>query len=606
MGLTVKKQPTQFKLNSSNLPGTFTNFLGKIRIITPDVHDLAEDQAVLIISNYEAYNGIRFASIGGATSFELKPYPGGAAISFVNGEGESMSYRKSVLDHGWQCAHLPIVYEFESDRYPNNQVEDDYTPRTISSIADAQGYMRLNLATQLPSPKALDFVQLETTSGRTIYQILTVINNYSIVINLAYDASFVTSGVLVSTWYNNYAMHVNVWCGLPDGHRWEDQKPMEIAAELKFVPDADNKIRFSISELIKSYLNTRNNLTLDTLPNNIDFLAGFFISYFESWDVSDGTTIETQYFGKETPGFVPFVLAGLATWGVNADGDYTWTGGISNPFTSATGPQVISTRSHWFGPSSTPFEAGQTYKYAFQFSYTSPFVNACEVHVIVADISYATLTEKVLNFASAGTQSDTFEFVCPVGAARLGVRVVYPTLGALGTNTLTIDSFVDQTQSVPASTDGIRDSFNGLAVNAKLPFKDLNVSALSDYLYAPGSLAQFLVLQQIPVAFVGRFFDISFLNQFDGDIIVSVAKKLEGVTLATEEITLDEPGVGVIRVPLTIESGYDQYCVTVHAGTYESAISETLCIDIVEECGDTTFNSDGLIEQEGGGFIALE
>lgn len=608
MALTVLKQPKQFKLNDTDQPGTLSNYFSAIRVTTPAAHGLVEDQAVFIRSNFDSYNGIRFAAIINTTQFKLKNSPGGAEIAYINGSGDTIAYRYSLLEHGWQCAHLPIIYELQSDKYPNNQVEDDYTPRTISSIANEAGYMRLNLAVQLPDPTALSFVQLEDGVSRETYQILRVINNYSIVINLAYDASFVTSGVLVSTWYNNYAVHINVWCGLPDGHRWESYKTTEIAAELKFVPDADNKVKFSISELVKSYITTRNKLTLDTLPNNIDFLAGFYISYFESWDVSDGTEITTEYFGKDTPGFVPFTLVPLSSWGAIVAGGWLWTGG-ANPFNTAHGPDLGPSQGDFLGATGVSFEAGQTYKYAFSFTYSGvTFPVTCEIHVIVADVAVTTLTEKILYPpTSGGSVSDTFEFVCPAGAVRLGVRVKYPgAIGAFDDPVVTIDSFTDLTPSVPASTDGIIDSFRGLAINAKLPFKNINVSGLNEYLYAPTSLAKFLVLQDPPTAFVDRFFDISFLNQLDGDLIVSIEKKLAGVVIATQEITLDAPGVGVIRAPLTIESGYDQYCIWVSSG-YGGQITEELCIDIEGTCETPqSVTTGGFIELEGGEFILLE
>jgi hypothetical protein len=608
MALQVLKQPKQFKLTDTDSPGTLSNYFSTIRVTTPSAHGLTEDQAVFIRSNFDSYNGIRFVSLINATQFRLKNSPGGDDIAYINGSGDVIAYRYSLLDHGWQCAHLPIVYELESDRYPNNQVQDDYTPRMITSTANEAGYMRLNLAVQLPDPTALSFVQLEDGVSRETYQILRVINNYSIVLNLAYDASFVTSGVLVSTWYNNYAVHINVWCGLPSGHAWESYKPIEIAAELKFVPDANNRVKFSISELIKSYITTRNKLTLDTLPNNIDFWNSFYISYFESWDVSDGTEITTEYFGKDTPGFVPFTLVPLNMWGAIVAGGWLWTGG-SNPFNTAHGPDLGPSQGDFLGATSVSFEAGQTYKYAFQFTYSGmTFPVTCEIHVIVADVAITTLAEKVLNPpSSGGVVSDTFEFVCPVGAARLGVRVLYPgAIGALDDPVVTIDSFTDLTPSVPSSTTGIRDSFTGIAVNAKLPFKNINVSALNEYLYAPTSLAKFLVLQNQPTTFVNRFFDISFLNQFEGDLIISIEKKLAGDVIATQENTLSAPGIGVIRAPLEIESGYDQYCIWVSNG-YGGQITETLCIDIEGSCDiPASIISGGFVELEGGEFIELE
>lgn len=158
------------------------------------------------------------------------------------------------------------------------------------------------------------------------------------------------------------------------------------------------------------------------------------------------------------PGFTPFTLAALNFWGAVADADFTWVGGIANPFTTATGPTVGSTSSYFLQPTGVSFQVGQTYKYGFQFSYVSGVPADVEVHVQIYDLAFILLTEKVVFPASGGgSVSDTFEFVAPAGAARLGVRATWPNnLGGVGSHVLTIDSFTDLTVSIPSSPGGVQ------------------------------------------------------------------------------------------------------------------------------------------------------
>lgn len=156
------------------------------------------------------------------------------------------------------------------------------------------------------------------------------------------------------------------------------------------------------------------------------------------------------------PGFTPFTLVPLNMWGEVVAGGWLWTGG-SNPFNTAHGPDLGPSESNFLGPTGVTFEVGRIYKYGFQFTYSGMvFPVTCEIHIVVTDIGFAVLTEKVLNPSpSGGSVSDTFEFVCPSSAARLGVRVKYPgAIGALDDPVVTIDSFVDLTVSIPPSAGG--------------------------------------------------------------------------------------------------------------------------------------------------------
>lgn len=380
-------------------------------------HSLSDGDYVYIESNFDSYNGYKYVDATSYDYFKIKNSENSDPIEYV--QDADINLYVSQLDHGWQCVHLPIVYELKSDLYPNNIEEEEYTPNVIDSFANYNGYVRLNLDRAISGLQELNFIELVGTGDLAgPYQIITVINAWSIVIDLAYDAGFSFSGYQVVNYYNNYNINVEVWVGLDASHRWESKKPYELAATLKFIPDSSNNVKFSIHEILRGYIETRNNLTLDTLPNNIDFHVGFYISYYESYDLSDGETIATE------------------------EGELT------------------------------------------------------------------------------------------------------------------------------------TDAFEGHAVNAMLPFKSLNSGHVSDYIDGGGELARWLTLFDRPVAIVDRFFDISFINQYNGvDIII----------LRNGELlqTITNPGSGIIRVMFIPESGYTEYCLQAFAagGTITVSLSGFTNID---------------------------
>jgi len=199
-----------------------------------------------------------------------------------------------VLQHGWSAVNQPIVYELESDLFPNNVDEEAYTPNVVVTQADAEGYTLLNLSAALSDPTALAWIELVGTGSLAgQYQIITVLQPWQIIINLDYDASNSFGGYLVVKYYKNYCINVQVWSGVGAEHPWFAEKPYELAATLQYVPDENGRAKFSIAEILRGYINTRNNLTLNTLPNNLDFMTAFYIVYFESYDTSDGQEITT-------------------------------------------------------------------------------------------------------------------------------------------------------------------------------------------------------------------------------------------------------------------------------------------------------------------------
>lgn len=411
MSLTLLNRPIGHRLNDTLVDAVIIDDgTGDALVYTEVAHLLSDGDYVYIESNFDSYNGFKYVDSIAYDSFKIRSSEAGSYVDYV--QDATIQYRTSVLNHGWQAVHLPIVYELESDLWPNNVAEEAYTPTTIVSQADENGNTLLNLSVGIAGATALNFIELVGDSDLAgPYQILQVDNPWAIVINLAYDATNDFSGLQVVNYYNNYAINVEVWAGLDAGHRWAANKPYELAATLKFIPDSEGKIKFSIADILKGYITTRNNLTLDTLPNNLDFHVSFYIKYYESYDQSDGEDITT-------------------------------------------------------------FEG-------------------------------------------------------------------------------------------PVTTD----TFQGHAVNSMMPFKSLHSGHMSEYVNQDTNHSRWLTLFDRPLLVVGRFWDISFILQYNAlDLTVTIEKSLNGVVTATEIMTILNPGLGIIRIPIIPESGFDQYCIQVSAG----------------------------------------
>lgn len=396
--LTVINRPLGHKLNESEVEATVNDSAGDAIFSTLFAHGLVDGDYIYVISNFDSYNGFKYVDSTAYNTFKLKESENGDYVRYI--QDATIDYKVSVLQHGYLAVNQPIVYELESDLWPNNVDEEGYTPNTVVSQADEDGNTLLNLSAALSDPTALSWIALVGDGALAgAYQIISAPQAWQIVINLAYSASNSFSGYQIVKYYKNYVVSINVYSGLGPEHRWYDEKPYELAATLQFTPDVNGKVKFSIHEILRGYINTRNNLTLDTLPNNLDFMTAFYIGYFESYDESDGSEITTH------------------------------------------------------------------------------------------------------------TEAETSDI----------------------------------------------EEFEGHAINASMPFKSEDISHMSDYLNEDVYLAQWLSIQDNPIAIVGWFFDLSMLLSMAGvDVIIVV----NGV----DDQTIENPGVGVIRVPFEFETA-GTYCV---------------------------------------------
>lgn len=292
MAVTILQRPEGAILSTNGVSGALTDFAGDA-VITAVSHGLSADQIVYIESDVEDYNGFWYVSVSSANQFQLKRYPTDMAVDYI--ADATVTYYASTYNHGWSCVHLPITYRLSNDLYPTNSAD---TTRNINSVQEANGYTVLQLSGSLGSGvNTYDFVKITVpldTDLSGVYQILEFISPTVLLINLLYDSGNNFTGATALKHYNNYNIIVRVYAGINASHQWTAQKPYELAATIEYIPDENNEVFFSINELLKSYIETRNNTLLGTLPNNIDFWTNFYIETAERYDDSDGYTFGTN------------------------------------------------------------------------------------------------------------------------------------------------------------------------------------------------------------------------------------------------------------------------------------------------------------------------
>lgn len=400
-------RPLGHKLGTSTYEGVLTNSAGDALItVAPGVAPVSNSY-IYIESTIERYNGYVQITLTSSETFKIQRDPDGDFIQWI--QDAELTFMISLLEHSWQSVHLPIVYELESNLYPTNIPEEAGT-RVILSFSNSNGYVQLLLSEPLDKWDTLEYINLLAAAGGPlagVYQIVNGIDSENVVIDLAYDGSYDLGPYSVVGYFNNYCINVSIISGLMSGHRWDDEKPSRIIGTLKLTPDSNNRVKFSIADMLKGDIKLRNNPMLDTQPNNLDFYTQFYVSYFETYDEA-------------------------------VDGEI----------------------------------------------------------------------------------------------------VVYEG---------------------EATSDGLI----GNAVNSMMPFKSIYQSFMSEYLYVSTIKSRWLTLQDVPLAVVGYYFDLSFLLQESAGIDVTINKQLNGSVIDTEVVSIANPGTGVIRVPIDIESGFDKYCVKV-------------------------------------------
>lgn len=302
MAVTVVKYPQGHIVDTNAVTATVSSSSGAL--FTKTDHGLTTGMWIYVRGTLSQYNGYWYVSVASSSTFRIREYATASDVAFVN--SGTVTYYVSVKTHGWNCAHLPIVYTLKSDTWPVNGVD---TSRTITTFTNWNGYTYLVLNGDIKSSGNASSLENVVLSGVTgvdgaditgIYRIIQWFSDTNIVIDLAYSAGNVLSGGTCQYHYLNYRALVKVYAGLDSSHYWQAQKPYEEIAEVSVTFDSSGIGILNVSDFIKEKLEVvSNDLQRDTLPNNLDAWCRIKISVAESYDDSDGYTIE-EYVSSYT------------------------------------------------------------------------------------------------------------------------------------------------------------------------------------------------------------------------------------------------------------------------------------------------------------------
>jgi len=290
MALTVIKRPQGYVTPSQfTVLGVFITDSAGDALFTSPLHGLSTGNFIYVYCDHSTYNGYWYVTKITNDTFKISEYSTASFQTYIADVSDSTGYwQLNKYTHGWSCVHLPIVYKLLSDAWPTNGLD---TARTITTFSNYNGYTYIVASGDIRTTgtaSALEHVILSGTSVDGIYQITNWFSDTNFVIDLPYSAGNVLSSGTVEYHYYNYHAKIKVYGGIKSGHIWDGQKPYELLATVKGVPDSSGIITVNINEILKDKVRVLNNNTiLDTLPNNIDAWCYFYITYAESYDDSN-------------------------------------------------------------------------------------------------------------------------------------------------------------------------------------------------------------------------------------------------------------------------------------------------------------------------------
>lgn len=295
MALTILQRPKGYIINSAlSQTVTAADDTGEVQFFDASGHTLVDGDFIYLDTPIEDYNGFFQVDATSSNHFHIiDPITGNDVAYIANCTG---TYYKTSLEHGFSAVHLPIVYRLSNTLYPTNSVD---TAQTITSLSNNAGFAQVGLSGSLGTFEDLSFVKISGANDSDLngtWQVVDKLSTSSVILNMDYS-TVNGAGILgasMQLYYGNYNIVVRVYAGINAAHQWAAQKPYELAATLRLTPDENNEVFFSINDILKAYVQTKNNLLLGTLPNNIDAWTNFYISVAESYDTSNGYTITTN------------------------------------------------------------------------------------------------------------------------------------------------------------------------------------------------------------------------------------------------------------------------------------------------------------------------
>lgn len=505
--------------------------------------------------------------------------------------------------HDWNSIFLPIIYKVLNDKWPTNSVD---SANLIVLNSDDNGFTSLTLAAPF-SANALEFLKISgasTAEANGVWQIVEVVTTNVIVINLPFELSGNLTGAAAQYYYNNYQVKVKVFAGLPVAHPWEPKKPFVEVAELSLTPDEDNIVMFSIADYIKMKVAIKNNLTLFSLPLNLDAFTGFFISTAESYDLSDNYSLYTSESSFTTDDFEGYAIAGKLEFKNVYSGDYA-----DFVYTSGSPARWLTNRSRLLSVEG----------YYFDISFIKNVVGAFIVGITKYLNDYGTLEE--VEYADQGigvyripiTPDANYDSFCvqvrTLGTPGSGGEVVpvedFPAISTF-TNSGTGDDWVisatPSVNVVSTTSKFLRSAPYAFEVGV-----EYTVSIEYTKIHNSGSG----VVHEIAL----RVTEIS-----NGTLFQTIEDTTTGSDSGTVILIFTAPSIGLPAERINIEVNdssnvtvtIDSFTITtvspVIPGTTGATVTEEICIDMLEVCvvQDGFVSTEGIRLLEDGGYRLLE
>lgn len=292
MSLSIVKRPQDFYLELTSVEA---NYIGSISgggdlTINQIGHGLSNGNYVYITEGPSQALGLWYVEIDSANAFFIREYATASRVQSYIAGGTVTYYKANLSSPIYLSVHNPIVYKLQSTLWPVNGAD---TARSVSSFSSSNGYTALNLSGDIKATgnaATLEKVIIDGTSSLDgVYTIIRWLNDSSIIIDLPYSASNSFSGGTVQYYYYNYHAVIRVYSGLSGTFV---NKPVELIATLKCVPNPTGLITVNINEILKQKISIiSNDLAHEALPIFPDAYTEFYIDFAESYDDSNMYTV---------------------------------------------------------------------------------------------------------------------------------------------------------------------------------------------------------------------------------------------------------------------------------------------------------------------------
>lgn len=136
-----------------------------------------------------------------------------------------------------------------------------------------------------------------------------------------------------------------------------------------------------------------------------------------------------------------------------------------------------------------------------------------------------------------------------------------------------------------------KSTFEGYAINARLPFKTQASGFMSDYVMGliTGSTQKFLTAFEEPEIFTDQYLDLSFIITNSSGLYILEQYTSGGLIVSSVQTNITDSGFGVYRFQVTGNTAYETVRVTLF-NTLNEQLSETKIIKISSEC--TSYYTD--------------